>query len=107
MAKLTSIAGVMLALCLWMPKNARAQDQTSGGDGQPSMATVSCASQPGGRTQCPAVTAAGVALLKSTGSAACLLGKTWGYDDKGVWVMDGCSGEFALGQTGTAPGAPP
>jgi hypothetical protein len=68
---------------------------------------VSCASKPGERTQCPAVTAAGVALLKSTGSAACLLGRTWGYDDKGVWVMDGCSGEFALGQAAAAPGAPP
>jgi hypothetical protein len=28
-----------------------------------------------------------------------LLGKTWGYDDTGVWVSDGCSGEFVAGQT--------
>ena len=40
---------------------------------------------------------AGVALLKSTGSAPCLLGKTWGYDDTGVWVSEGCSGEFIAG----------
>ena len=38
-----------------------------------------------------------MALVKSTGSAACLLGKTWGYDDAGVWVADGCGGEFLLG----------
>jgi hypothetical protein len=107
MAKLTLIARVTLALCLFMPKDARAQDQAAGGGGQSSMPTVSCASKPGERTQCPAVTAAGVVLLKSTGSAACLLGKTWGYDDKGVWVRDGCSGEFALGPAGTAPGAAP
>jgi hypothetical protein len=37
---------------------------------------------------------AGVALLSSTGTAPCLLRKTWGYDDMGVWVADGCSGEF-------------
>jgi hypothetical protein len=40
-----------------------------------------------------------VALVKSTGEAACLLGKTWGYDDKGIWVSDGCSGEFVVGTT--------
>ena len=89
-----------------MPTHARAQEQTGDGAGQPPVTTVSCASKPGGRTQCPAVTAAGVALLRSTGPGACLLGKTWGYDDKGVWVMDGCSGEFALGQTTGAPAAP-
>ena len=32
------------------------------------------------------------------GTAACLLGKTWGYDDKGIWVSDGCSAEFFTGQ---------
>jgi hypothetical protein len=58
---------------------------------------VSCASELGGRTQCPADTSAGVALARSHGSAACLLGKTWGYDDKGIWVSDGCAGEFVTG----------
>ena len=36
----------------------------------------------------------GVALL--SGSPACVLGKTWGYDDEGVWVADGCSAAFVL-----------
>jgi len=35
-------------------------------------------------------------LARSTGEAACLLGKTWGYDDTGVWVSDGCSAEFVV-----------
>jgi hypothetical protein len=60
-------------------------------------ANLMCSSEPGGRTHCPADTSAGVALLRSTGQAACLLGKTWGYDDLGVWVSDGCIGEFVLG----------
>jgi hypothetical protein len=62
--------------------------------------TVTCSSEPGERIHCPADTSAGVALLKSTGTAACLLGKTWGYDDQGVWVSDGCVGEFLTGRTG-------
>src|SRR4051812_8823403 len=45
---------------------------------------VTCDSKPGTRQHCPADTSAGVALLKSSGAAACLLGKTWGYDDTGI-----------------------
>jgi hypothetical protein len=39
-----------------------------------------------------------VALGRSSGEAPCLLGKSWGYDDQGVWVSDGCTGEFVVGQ---------
>jgi hypothetical protein len=60
---------------------------------------VSCASQPGERQHCAADTSAGVALASSSGAAPCLLGKTWGYDDTGIWVSDGCGGEFVAGQT--------
>jgi Protein of unknown function (DUF3011) len=64
--------------------------------------TVSCASKPGERRQCSADTSAGVVLLRSTGEAPCLLGKTWGYDQKSVWVSDGCSADF-----GTSPATAP
>jgi hypothetical protein len=59
---------------------------------------VTCTSKPGEREHCAADTTAGVALVQSTGTAPCLLGKTWGYDDTGVWVSDGCGGEFIAGQ---------
>ena len=32
------------------------------------------------------------------GQSPCLLGRTWGYDDQGVWVSDGCAGEFVVGR---------
>jgi len=60
---------------------------------------ISCASQPGERQHCAADTSAGVALVSASGSAPCLLGKTWGYDDTGIWVSDGCSAEFVAGRT--------
>jgi len=69
-------------------------------------ASLTCRSEPGGRSQCAADTSAGVALVKSIGPSACLLGKTWGYDNAGVWVADGCSGEFQLGQTAGAATPP-
>jgi len=43
-------------------------------------------------------------LLRSTGESSCLLGKTWGYDDAGIWVFDGCGGEFAVGSTSETSG---
>jgi DUF3011 family protein len=60
-------------------------------------AVVSCSADLGERQYCPADTSKGVALGRSKGDAACLLGRTWGYDDKGVWVSDGCSADFVVG----------
>jgi len=58
--------------------------------------TVHCQSSGDERQHCPANTDSGVILQNSTGSAACLLGNTWGYDDTGIWVKGGCSGEFLV-----------
>jgi hypothetical protein len=66
--------------------------------------TVTCSSKGTEREFCPADTSKGVILAKSVGSAPCLLGKTWGYDDKGVWVSEGCSAVFVVGpQTAVQP----
>jgi hypothetical protein len=59
---------------------------------------IVCDSRPGARQHCPADTSAGVALVGSHGEAPCLLGKTWGYDDTGVWASDGCGGDFLTGK---------
>jgi predicted porin len=61
--------------------------------------TVDCAAAAGAREVCQANTAAGVALVK--GSAACMPGRTWGYDNDGIWVADGCAGTFVLTTRGT------
>ena len=65
---------------------------------------ITCTSKKGERQVCPADTTAGVSLLRSTGDSSCLLGNTWGYDSAGVWVSNGCGGEFALGSTKEATG---
>ena len=62
--------------------------------------TVTCSSKDGAREHCAAETSVGVTLQRSLGTVECLLGKTWGYDDKGVWVADGCSAEFVVGVSG-------
>ena len=63
---------------------------------QPAATLLTCASKPGTRQECPADTSRGVVLRRSSGESACLLGKTWGYTDKAVWVADGCVGEFVV-----------
>ena len=57
--------------------------------------TLTCTATPdGGRVDCAAETDDGVAIVSE--SPACVLGKTWGYGDEGVWVADGCSASFVL-----------
>jgi hypothetical protein len=68
--------------------------------------TVTCTSKRGERQHCLADTSGGVAISASNGEAACLLGKTWGYDDRGVWVSEGCSGDFVVSQTAPGGSAP-
>src|SRR4051812_10525240 len=67
---------------------------------------ITCTSIPGTRQACAADTSRGVVLARSTGQSACLLGKTWGYDDKGVWVSDGCTGDFLVGPNTNVAAAP-
>ena len=57
--------------------------------------TIKCTATSNDRTYCAANTADGVVLLRSAGTTACILGRNWGYDPKGIWVSEGCSGEFA------------
>lgn len=69
---------------------------------QASTSTVTCTST-GERQHCAADTSGGVAIAQVRSEAACLLGKSWGYDDQGVWVVDGCSADFVLGQPVPSP----
>jgi hypothetical protein len=58
---------------------------------------VTCVAASSERTYCVGDTSTGVLLIRSNGPGECLLGRTWGYDQTGVWVTDGCSGEFVFG----------
>src|SRR5262245_371480 len=92
-----------IALVMLLATSAGAQDAKQPAEPAPpptqiSETSLSCTSKPGETNHCAADTSAGVLLNRSTGAAPCLLGKTWGYDQKGVWVSDGCSAEFTVGQ---------
>lgn len=40
-------------------------------------------------------TRGGVVLVRQLSRGACIEGRTWGWDRRGVWVTEGCRGEFA------------
>ena len=67
---------------------------------------VTCVSTGDQRQHCPANTSAGVVILRQSSETNCLLGRNWGYDAQGVWVSEGCGGEFATGSTSRSAAVP-
>ena len=81
---------------IWVNKGCRAEFVVRGKP-KPTIHTVVCESLNGARSQCPAETQFGVAVFRQISESECLLGKSWGFDETGVWVTDGCHAQFALG----------
>jgi Protein of unknown function (DUF3011) len=72
-----------------------------------SQTTLVCRSNSSTREICTANTQGGVTLVRSLGAVVCEFGRNWGYDEKGIWVSDGCSGEFIVYGSTTGPAAAP
>lgn len=45
----------------------------------------------------------GAQLVRQTSKSACIEGRTWGFDRGGIWVDQGCGGEF-MAASGWRPG---
>lgn len=59
--------------------------------------TIMCESTDGRRNHCAVETMDGIRLLRQTSDANCVFNSTWGVDGNGIWVTNGCRGEFAVG----------
>jgi len=119
--QLVRSACLLAAVLSLVAGSSRGQQPAQNSAGSAGLSTVVCESKEGERQHCPADTSAGVVLVRVTGSAACLLGRSWGYDAQGIWVTEGCGGEFAVATQApavptpappavpepTPPGAPP
>jgi hypothetical protein len=57
---------------------------------------ITCSSN-GRFTRCSANTRFGVQMNRQLSGSSCVEGRSWGYDDSGVWVDRGCRAEFVLG----------
>jgi Protein of unknown function (DUF3011) len=60
--------------------------------------TVVCESNHDARRFCEADTRFGVDLRRQLSTSDCILNRTWGYNDRGIWVKDGCRAEFTVGR---------
>ena len=65
----------------------------NGGYGQ----TFRCESNDGRTRQCNGIGRGRVQLVKQLSRTACIEGRTWGANGNGVWVSQGCRGEFSMG----------
>ena len=58
---------------------------------------VVCESLNNGRHTCRADIRGGVTLTRTLSDNSCVRGKSWGINQRGIWVDKGCRAEFALG----------
>lgn len=63
-----------------------------GGYGQ----VIRCESQDYRTIRCGADTRGGVQLQRQLGNAACVQGRSWGWDRNAIWVSNGCRAEFLV-----------
>ena len=90
------LASLLLAAAL--PQAASADDWRRGHDDRHygRERVVRCDSNDNRSRYCPVDTRGGVALVRQRSDAACIRGRTWGHDRRGIWVSHGCRADFAL-----------
>ena len=86
--RLTAVVGLLIAL--GVPASAWAQ-------------RITCESRDYQRQYCPTGRINRAQIVSQWSNAACVQGRTWGWDGNGIWVAEGCAGEFAYQSTGGPP----
>jgi hypothetical protein len=87
---------------VWVTRGCRAEFMTGdsrvgrGMTSSAAAATIVCESENGEHKHCRADTRYGVSLLRQLSDKRCERNRTWGVDDAGVWVTNGCRAEFVL-----------
>jgi hypothetical protein len=67
--------------------------------------TIRCESRRGRYQYCEVDTDNEVQLARELSRRQCVQWRTWGYDERGVWVDDNCRAEFKVGKDGLSGGA--
>lgn len=91
---------------IWVDKGCRAEFAVRG-KRKTLVGSVTCESKDNTRALCAADTLHGIALIRQFNENPCILGESWGFDQDGVWVTNGCHGQFILGGFRLPPGAVP
>jgi hypothetical protein len=70
---------------------------TAASSGHAAARSIVCESNGGSTQHCAADTSGGVTLAVQYSKASCRQGSSWGYDNRGIWVANGCRAQFDLG----------
>jgi len=103
MTRLTTALCVLLAGLPALAQAAGGHDDPrygSRGHGE----VVRCESRDERQRYCPVDTRGGVRLVDQMSRNACVFGRSWGFDRRGIWVAHGCRARFALGDGGYGRG---
>jgi hypothetical protein len=93
------IALLSAAIFFLAPTKTHAQQYTG------ASTNLRCRSTDGRFRHCPVNGwVRGAQLTRQTGGANCAQGRSWGYDNMGVWVDRGCQGEFQVWTGGRPSG---
>lgn len=65
---------------------------------------IRCESRDYRQVYCGIDSRRGVEIVNQLSDTACIEGRTWGWDRRGVWVSGGCRGEFAVAGHGRYDG---
>lgn len=89
---------------VWVAQGCRAEFEVDerhhggwyggGDDGYAGPQSVRCESSDGRGRRCDLRVWRGVDLARQLSRAPCLEGQSWGWDRRGIWVNNGCRGEF-------------
>ena len=88
-------------------RSARTSLRTSNMNQSVSLPTVRCESINNTRQNCRIDAASTVALVNQLSENRCVLNRTWGVDANGIWVTEGCRGEFVTTAPATMISAAP
>lgn len=67
-----------------------------GGGGWGQAQTLYCGSDDHDRRRCNVSIRRDARLIRQQSRAACIEGDTWGWDRNGIWVDEGCRGQFSV-----------
>ena len=83
---------------IWVDRGCRADFEIGAVDwgGWGESFNIYCASDDMGRNWCPVDSRRGARLIRQRSEAACILGQTWGYGPRGIWVDRGCRADFRV-----------
>jgi hypothetical protein len=84
---------------IWVTQGCSAEFDfsRSGGGGPGPGRQIACASRDYQQQFCPSERRiARARLVEQRSRAACVQGRSWGFNDNGIWVSGGCSGLFAV-----------